>query len=226
MKIAALISGGKDSLLAYSESKKLGYDIVYFICLFPKNKESYMFHSINLHIVKHIAYSCDIPLIYKETNGIKEKELEDLEQIFLHLKKYHQIDGICSGAIFSNYQKKRIDNICHSLNLISITPLWNKNSNILLNEIANTMDVRIVSVSADGFNESWLGKKITKESIKELNVMRKKYGINIIGEGGEFETIVLDAPYYKYKINILEFKKKWFTNYGYYLIQKISLEKK
>ena len=88
------------------------------------------------------------------------------------------------------------------------------------------MDIRIVSVAADGFDESWIGKKFTLDTICDLKKLNKKYKINIIGEGGEFETIVLDAPFYKYKISILSDKKIWKRTYGFYYIEKIKLLKK
>lgn len=226
MKIAALVSGGKDSIFSVLKLIDLNYSISHFICIIPKNLNSYMFHSINNDIVKSIAYSCGIPLIYKVTSGIKEKELNDLNNVILKIKDKYNIDGICSGAIQSNYQKKRIDDICSSLDLISFTPLWNSNLNTLLNQMIKSMDIRIVSVCAEGFDISWLGKRIDLDLINKLNFLNRKYGINIVGEGGEFETIVLDSPLYKYKIEILESKKRWFTNYGNYYISKVIFKNK
>ncbi len=226
MNVAALISGGKDSIYAIIELVKLGYNITCLVCLIPKNVDSYMFHSINLHIVKYISKSLNIPLFYKITSGNENEEIIDLKDILLEIKKKYNIKYVCSGAIQSNYQKKKIIELCDSINLNSITPLWNKNLNNLLYEMVCNMDIRIVSVAADGFDESWLGKKLNLEAIDELKYMSNKYGINIIGEGGEFETIVLDATCYKYKIKIMESKKKWMVNHGYYTISKVKLIKK
>ena len=63
MNIVALISGGKDSIYSIIELLKKGYSITYLLCIIPDNKESYLFHSVNLHIVKYISFSIGIPLM-------------------------------------------------------------------------------------------------------------------------------------------------------------------
>ena len=133
MKIAALISGGKDSLYAtYQAGKK--NELKCLITLKSVNPESYMFHIPNIELVKLQAKSMKVPLIFKKTLGVKEEELKDLENAVKQAIKKYKIKGLVSGAIESNYQKERIDNICKKLGIKSITPLWhiNKNSYIKL----------------------------------------------------------------------------------------------
>lgn len=226
MNIVALISGGKDSIYSIIELLKKGYSITYLLCIIPDNKESYLFHSVNLHIVKYISFSIGIPLMIKRSTGLISDEINDLKNSLKFLKDRFCIDSVCVGVIQSNYQKNKISSICNNLNLNLITPLWNRNIIELLENMVTNMDIRIVSVAADGFNESWLGKKLTKSTINELKKLSDKYKINIIGEGGEFETIVLNAPFFNYNIEILNDKKIWKKNYGYYIIEKIKLLKK
>ena len=126
MKIGALISGGKDSIAAaYKASKE--HELACIIAIKSKNPESYMFHIPNIELVKLQAKAMELPLVFLETEGVKEEELEDLKQAIEIAKQKYKIQGIVTGAIKSNYQKERIDNICKELNIASIAPLWQIN---------------------------------------------------------------------------------------------------
>ena len=59
-------------------------------------------------------------------------------------------------------------------------------------------------VAAKGLNEDWLGEVITNKHLLKLKDIYKKYKINIAGEGGEFESVVLDSPLFQKKIEIVE----------------------
>ena len=219
MRLAALVSGGKDSLYAaYLVSKE--YEIKYIISIIPENPESYMFHFPNAILVEKQAEAMGMPIIQKFTKGEKEKELADLEEAL----RIRDIDGVVSGAFASNYQKERIDNICKKLGLESITPLWRRNPEELIREmIKNRFEIIITAVAAPPLDESWLGRKID-ECIEELIELNNKHKISILGEGGEFETFVLDCPLFKKKLRIVETKKQWDkkTRSGMLNIEKIE----
>ncbi len=202
MKLAALISGGKDSLFAlYKESKK--NEIKCLINLKSKNPDSWIFHTVNVHIAELQAKAMDLPLISFETEGIKEKEVEDLKRAIKTAKEKYKIEGIVTGAIKSDYQKERIDKICDELNLKSITPLWHINEErYLKNLIKNKFKVIITSIAADGLNEGFLGKEINENLIEKLRIINKKNKIHISGEGGEFETLVLDCQLFNKRLKI------------------------
>ena len=56
-------------------------------------------------------------------------------------------------------------------------------------------DVRFTSVSAEGIDSSWINRKLDHNA-SMIYIIKIKYGINIDGEGGEFETIVLSSPWF------------------------------
>jgi diphthamide synthase (EF-2-diphthine--ammonia ligase) len=56
--------------------------------------------------------------------------------------------------------------------------------------------------------------------------LNRRYGISLVGEGGEYETLVLDAPFFKKRIEIIEAEKIWKNQSGYFLITKAKLENK
>lgn len=212
MKIGILLSGGKDSLYsAYLASKH--HKIACCITIRSENKESYMFHTPNIEGVKQQVEAMELPLIIVTTKGEKEKELAELRQAIVEAKEKYKIQGISTGAVASQYQASRIQNICHELNLWCINPLWQIEQNKLLQELLeNKFEILIAGVFAYPFDEKWLGKVINEKILVELKEMQDKYEINPAGEGGEIETYVLDCPLFKKKIQVLESK----TNYNNY----------
>ena len=223
MNVAVLITGGKDSALALHRALKQGYKVKYLVAMFPEREDSWMFHYPNIHMTEFFAEAAEIPLIKGKTAGIKEREVEDLKNLLAGL----DVEGVVSGAVASKYQKARIDNVCKQLGLKSIAPLWGEKPEKLLKELLeNDFEVIIVGVYALGFSQEWLGRRINEETVQELLKLREKYGISPIGEGGEYESLVLDAPYFKRKIQILETEKVWRENQGYLLVKKARLVRK
>jgi diphthine-ammonia ligase len=203
MRAAVLFSGGKDSTYAFYKEKD-NHEVVCLISLFPKTSESYMFHYPNIKLVKYQAEALNLPLLIKTTKAIKEDELKDLEIILKKAIKKYKIQALISGALASNYQKSRIDGLCKKLNLKSVAPLWHINPEDYLKElIKNNFEVIITGVSADGLDESFLGRKIDKKLIEDL----KKLNIHLGFEGGEAETFVLDCPLFKKRLKIKKQKK-------------------
>ncbi|UCD14222.1 MAG: TIGR00289 family protein [Thermoplasmatales archaeon] len=221
MKVAALFSGGKDSIFAIYIVRQWGWDVTHLITLQPEKKDSWMFHSINIHLAEKLAEAISIPIIKKQTKGEREEELEDLKHVLKDLK----IDGVISGAIASEYQRTRIEKICNELRIKSFTPIWHKNQELILrDQISAGFKIIIVGVFAQGFDKTWLGKKINEEAIDELIKLRKKYSINEAGEGGEFETLVLDAPIFQKKLVLDEISKEWKRDSGFLIVKKAHLE--
>ena len=220
MRLAAFISGGKDSIFALYKAQKMGHHIKVLATVIPKRSDSYMFHFPNIQLTQQISKALDIPLVKIETSGIKEKELDDLKLLLSSL----DVDGIVTGAIASSYQKKRIDKICEELNLKSISPLWNQDPLKIMKELLDlSFKIIFVGVSARGLDESWLGKEITNERLKELVERNKKFQISIVGEGGEYESLVLDAPIFKKRIRIIKSETKFDNDCGIFNIKEVEL---
>lgn len=87
-------------------------------------------------------------------------------------------------------------------------------------------EVIIVSVSAMGLDESWLGRRITTELLEDLLELHKKYGVHLAFEGGEAETLVLDCPLFGKRIDIIEAEKVWNRDSGHYIIKEAVLTNK
>jgi asparagine synthase (glutamine-hydrolysing) len=203
MKLGVLFSGGKDSCYAAYLSKKQGNELVCFISIFSKNNDSFMFHTPSIKKVKRQAEVMNIPLLIQETKGEKEKELEDLERAIKSAIKKYKIEGIVTGALYSVYQASRIQKICDKLKIKCINPLWHKEEISYLNELLkNKFKIIITGVAAYPLDKSWLGRIIDEKFIKEVIELNKKYKIHPAGEGGEFETFVLNCPLFKKPLRV------------------------
>jgi len=221
MKVAALFSGGKDSVFSVYIARQYAWDVSHLVTLQPERTDSWMFHSINIHLTDLLAEALEIPLVKKTTKGEKEDELGDLKSLLHELS----IDGVISGAIASEYQRTRVEKICHELGIKSFTPLWHKDQETIVRDQVNAgFQIIIVGVFAQGFDETWLGKTLDQETIESLLTVKKKYNINMAGEGGEFETLVLDGPLFHKKLVVDEFEKEWQRDSGVFRIKKAHLE--
>jgi ABC transporter with metal-binding/Fe-S-binding domain ATP-binding protein len=198
MKVAALFSGGKDSVYAMHYAQQQGYDVVCLLSVVSKNKESYMYHTVNIERVPDIARAMGLKLYELETEGVKEEEVGDLMVMLEYLKEKEGIEGVVSGALASDYQKTRIERVCYELGLASIAPLWHVDpENYMRFLIEAGFDARIVGVFADGLDKSWIGKRIDEVTLQKL----KKLKINNAGEGGEYETFVANGPGFREKLD-------------------------
>jgi asparagine synthase (glutamine-hydrolysing) len=217
MRLAALLSGGKDSVYA---AYKMHHELTYLISMKSLNPDSYMFHTVNIDITRLQAEAWGISYIEETTSGLKEIELEDLKEVLSSLN----IDGVITGAIASRYQKDRINKLCAELEISHFSPLWGHDrEELLYNMIDSKMEIIFSAVAAMGLDESWLGKPLDLERINTLKKLNEKYCVDICGEGGEYESLVVDAPWFKRRIKINNAYKVWDGVSGRYIIKNAEL---
>jgi len=225
MNLAALYSGGKDSTFALYWALKAGHKVSCLITLIPERDDSYMFQAPNVELTVYHSEAFGIPLLQGKTSGIKEKELDDLKKIIAVAKEEYKIEGVVAGALASDYQKDRVVNICKELGLECFAPYWHYDVEKYLKEIvAAGFKVVITSVSAEGLTADLLGKELNLEMIERLKKISSKTKFHLGFEGGEAETIVLDGPIFKKRLEIVEAEKVMEgRNSGYLKIKKVRL---
>ncbi len=206
MKAISLFTGGKDSTYSIYEAKKQGFDVELLLSMNPEVKNSYLYHSKNIELTSLMADSMDMEIYEAKSRAKKEKEAEELKKAIKKVsREKNGFDSIIAGAIKSNYQKKRLHKIAKELDMDLYLPLWRINTKKYLKTLVKQdFEVIITSVSAAGLDKSFLGKKITYDLIKKLIKVKEKHYINLAGEGGEYETTVLNAPIFDKKIKIQE----------------------
>jgi len=224
MNLGILFSGGKDSYLAMQMAAD-SHEITCLLTISSQNQDSWMFHTPAITWTKLQAESLGIPQIIQKTEGIQDKELNDLFTLIKNAKKEYSIQGIVTGALASTYQSTRIQKICNTLDLWCFNPLWQLSQEKLLERLQNHNITSIITgVAAEPFDESWLGKELDSSTINELLLYSKKYRINPAGEGGEFESLVINAPMFAKKLEIISSKIHYSNFSGRLEIKEAKLE--
>lgn len=192
MQVACLFSGGKDSCLSLFCALSSGWSPI-LVTMEPA-EYSMMFHHPNVKWTRLQAEAMRLPQVF-----VKPKEgQEELDALELALSELN-IDGIFTGAIDSDFQKQRIDEIGESLGIPTYSPLWRKEEP-MYSEVLSYFETYIIAVSAGGLGPELLGAEFK---------MQKAKGIHPFFEGGEGETFVTDAPFFQKRIVIDEWEKSW-----------------
>lgn len=224
MKVAVLFSGGKDSTYATWIAQQQGWDVETLVSVLPKGVESLMFHFPNVRWTEIQAEAMGLP---HRTIEAGQEELVSLRDGLEKTRKAFGIDGVVTGAVASDYQKSRIDQICDTLRLKSFAPLWRKDPKVLVNDLKSAgFKIILSGVGAAGLDESWLGKELTDDRWLMLERLSRKHGLHLTGEGGEYETFVIDAPNFKRLVSVDKMSSRWDGQSGHLIIEKARLKHK
>ncbi|HUK29378.1 MAG TPA: diphthine--ammonia ligase, partial [Candidatus Acidoferrales bacterium] len=224
MKVASLFSGGKDSTYALWYAQMQGWNVERLVTVFPENQESWMFHFPALRWTSLQADAIGIPQERVATKGVKEEEVEDLANGLRKLVGELGVEGIVSGAVASEYQRTRLDNICDKLGLRSFAPLWHKKQEQLVrDEVDAGFEIIITACNALGLNEKWLGKPLGIKGVEELIKLNKKYGLSVAFEGGEAETFTLNGPVFSKRLVVTKSTPHWKGDSGYLELEEVRV---
>lgn len=209
-----MLSGGKDSTLAHHVAAEWGFTPVCGIVIRPRDPESHMFHLPNLDLAAAQAEALDIDLIEIEAPEGKETELAVLEDAF-EAAIEHGAETIVSGAVASEYQRVRIERAAHRTGLKTHNPIWHKDPVAILDTLVDAgYDVRFSAVAAYGMDRDWLGRRLDQDARDALVALQESHGVHPGGEGGEYETLVLDAPFFEQRIEVTETETTWNRDRG------------
>ncbi|MFA9503701.1 diphthine--ammonia ligase [Natrinema sp. H-ect1] len=217
----SLFSGGKDSSWALYRALEAGLPVDRLVTVHPAG-DSYMYHVPATELATLAAESIGIELIDVEPDdfaadtaadsGVQgDAELEPLEAALEELDADLPggIAGVTAGAVESEYQTSRIQGMCDRLGCELFAPLWQEDPRDLADAMLEAgFEIAIIQVAARGLDESWLGRTLDREAIAELEALYEEYGVHILGEGGEFETFVVDGPHMDRRID-LEYEREW-----------------
>ncbi len=182
-RVGVMFSGGKDSTFVAHVAVFQGNEVV-LLTVRPENEYSDMYHYPNLWLTELQASLMDLEHVFI----LGEKRTELFEVL-----NRNSIDALYTGAIESDYQRWFFQGVCKELGIPCYAPLWRKN-NEYADELMKHFECVFVRVSAEGMEKELLGKPIGS--------FRGKKGIHRFFEGGEAETLVLDAPLFSKRLSI------------------------
>ncbi|EEC20534.1 ATP-binding domain-containing protein, putative [Ixodes scapularis] len=205
--------------------------------------DSYMYQSVGHEVLGYYAEAMGLPLFQDDITGkphnqdreyavTEGDEVEDLFRLMSTAKDKVDYEAVSVGAIYSDYQRVRVLNVCNRLGLTMLAYLWHRNQAELLREMIDSgVNAILIKVAALGLEpKKHLGLTIS-EIYPHMLEMEKKYGLNVCGEGGEYETVTLDCPLFRRQIVIdksetVIHSDDAFAPVGYLKLTKIHLEDK
>ncbi|KAK0730693.1 hypothetical protein B0H67DRAFT_46756 [Lasiosphaeris hirsuta] len=160
----------------------------------------------------------DVVVSENAQEGADTDETESMIPLLRAIKAAHpEANAICAGAILSTYQRTRVESVATRLGLVPLAYLWKfpilpapkspstsipaapSDAQLLDDMAAVGLEARLIKVASGGLDDSFLWTNIASVSGRD-KVMRamRRFGAAetgaVIGEGGEFETLVLDGP--------------------------------
>jgi ABC transporter with metal-binding/Fe-S-binding domain ATP-binding protein len=232
----SLFSGGKDSSWALHRALEEGVDVSRLLTVHPAG-DSYMYHTPATRLAELAAESVGIDLIEVEPEDFGAADVDDsaaqgdaeLEPMEAALRGLAATDGVelagvTAGAVESEFQTSRIRAMCDRLGIDLFAPLWGEDPVALAEAMfAAGFEIRIVQVAAYGLDESWLGRRYDAGALDELLDLRTEYGVHPLGEGGEFETFVVNGPHMSRRID-LSYETTWEGDRGHLEVTDATLE--
>ncbi|KAF2644397.1 adenine nucleotide alpha hydrolases-like protein [Massarina eburnea CBS 473.64] len=228
LNVIALISGGKDSLFSILHCLANGHTVVALANLYPptfpsdntddEDLNSFMYQTVGHTIIPFYEEALGIPLYRQEIRGSAvnaareyaeqdEDETESLVPLLEKVMQRHPLaNAVSTGAIFSTYQRTRVENVAVRLGLVPLAFLWQfpvlppyTQSSLLCDMRAVGQDARIIKVASAGLDESFLWENVAdsgtvKRMMKGLGRFSENGDGALVGEGGEFETLAVDGP--------------------------------
>ncbi len=187
-----------------------------------------MLHTPNIHLTELVAEALEIPIVFGNTCGEKELELEDIKDTILVAREKYDFQILASGGIASEYQRSRLSKVAMAAKLTALNPLWGMDQERYLREVVRDgYRFILTAISAMGLGEGWLGKEIDEESVLQLISLSRKFRFNPSLEGGEGETLVIDCPLFPRKCLQVELAEKiWDGVRGKLQVKKAVLKPK
>jgi diphthine-ammonia ligase len=199
MKNAAMLwTGGKDSSMALYEAGRNGYRVRCLVTFAPPEPE---FLAHPLDFVKMQAQALALPHHVFVISAPFEKSYENS---LFRLRDEMDIGCVVTGDIVQvdgkpNWIRER----SRPVGIDVHTPLWGRNRNALLGQMIDRGFKACFScVDTRWLDENWVGRELDQQAIAELRIIRKRSGLDLCGERGEYHTLVTDGPQFVRRINI------------------------
>lgn len=220
MRVGVLYSGGKDSNLALYKASS-HFKVSCLINIQPKSSESEIFHHPTANIVDLQAKALEIPIVKVKTGDREEEQIKALYNALKIAKENYGIEGVVTGAVRSVYQATRFQRACDKLDLWCFNPLWLMDEEKVVKEVISLGFKTIITrLAVYPFDAKFLGGSLDEEFVRYL----KRIRANIVGEGGEYETLVTQMPLFKKEIRIIECERILGENEGEILVKRAVLQ--
>jgi diphthine-ammonia ligase len=217
-------SGGKDSCLACYRAVQNGLKVRYLLNMINEDGKRSRSHGLSVGTLQLQAQALDFPLVQRRASWDDyEAEFKEALQAF----KEEGIDGGIFGDIDLEEHRQWVERVCQETGITPYLPLWGlPQEKIMRDFIGLGFEAIVVTTRADTLGEEWLGRKVDRDFLKQIDEMEKKKGVTPCGEAGEYHTFVVDGPLFIQRIEILEAEHIFNNGYWFLEISKSELKTK
>lgn len=240
LRLLALLSGGKDSVYAALCARAAGHTLVAAAHITPPARhvdgDSHMYQAVASEAVASVAAALGLPLHTRPSRGVAVAspqvlgyvptdgdEVEDLAALLADAaaaaakerRGGGPLTGVVVGALWSDYQRLRVESAAARAGLLVLAPLWRAEQGRLLRRMhAYGLAPVVVKVGAMGLRVADVGAPLMG-LLDRLDRLSEQYGVHVAGEGGEYESLVLDAPAFASRLRLartevaVEREDKW-----------------
>ncbi len=223
MKVAILYSGGKDSTFAIDHALEKGWEIEYLLSVKPTRTDCFLFHYATVEHtpklaeilgLRHILTTCDV--------ADPKKEAEIVKNI---VEKEVKVDAVVLGGTgLQETQLKSIQDALRPLGIEVFAAHAGLDHDKVMEQMLEKGYKYIISqVASDGMAK-WLGKKIDEATLPQLFSDSKKYGFHVGGEGGYFDSLVLEGPIFNKHLELRNVQKHMEDEYSGHITAEVKVK--
>jgi len=185
-------SGGKESALSLYRASKSGVEISCLVNMASEDGKRSRSHGVISELINSQAEAIGIPIVQRKTTW--ESYEEEFKKTTSELRRKGIHVGVF-GDIDLKEHRDWIERVCSETGIKPVLPLWEETrKELLLEFIDKGFQAIIVAIHSDFFDPEWLGRKIDRQFILELEKVER---IDLCGEHGEYHTFVYDGPIFK-----------------------------
>lgn len=206
MRVTCLVSGGKDSVFALGLALHQ-FEVVSILTIRSTCGESLLFHLPNCQHVHLLAEMLDIPhqFVWIESCEVEE-EIQGLTNALIEA----DAEAVITGGIRSEFQRYQFNRAAQRAKMRCFNPLWRLAPWDLMAELLdNNFHIIFSAVAGMGLGQDLLGTRLTSRILVTLQNVAHGNDIAITGEGGSYESFVLDAPFFPARIVIRDSTVHW-----------------
>ncbi|MCK4521734.1 MAG: diphthine--ammonia ligase [Nanoarchaeota archaeon] len=219
-KIALSWSGGKDSYLLLQKAIENGFKIKFLFNLIDKEKKISITPPYNKELMVLQSKALGLPLRQIDLSGNPRGKFKE----FVVSVKNQGIDTLGMGYIGLKGQREFVQDTAIEAKIDVFEPLCSIDQKELLKEvIKHKIKPLIISVDYKKMSKMWLGKVVNNNF---LNYLDKIKNVSYCGERGEFQTLVVDAPFFKKKIIMENYTPVKVDDHYYLYVNKAKLIEK
>ncbi|MDO8628238.1 MAG: diphthine--ammonia ligase [Nanoarchaeota archaeon] len=223
MKVAVMFSGGKDSVFAVDHCLSKGWDIQYLLSVKPSRRDCYLFHYATVEHTPHLADALNCKQILV---GCDVADPVEEAKIVRAIVAKNPVDAVVLGGVgLQETQLRSVRDALFDLGVEVFAAHKDEDEEVLMRRmIADGYRVILTEIASDGLSEEWLGKELTLENFEKLKVLSQKFGFDLLGEGGYYNSLVIDGPIFTKRLELVESKKVMeAANSGYLLVEKVAV---